>query len=360
MNKEKVLFVVADITYIGGIERVVTSLTNNLDSKKYDITILSLYKTNSKCNYKINANVSIDYLDEYDSYSGEPGSFVRVAKLLKKIKLLKSYLRNHVYDTVVANSFPIALALILSRCKSNLVAYEHVHYNYYSNTIKYLRKKCYNSVDEIVCLTESDRENYSKWHNNVRRIYNPLWLKSHDSSNLYNKRIIAVGRLEHQKGFDDLITLFSEIKVPGWKLDIYGVGNQKNELEKLITNLGIDNIKLCGETDNIVGEYLTSDILVMTSRFEGFGMVLIEAMECGLPCIAFDCPTGPSDIIMDSENGYLIPDRSFSEYRSKLRSVMLDHSLRERLGKNAKLSTSKFNMSSITKTWEKVLSKVIV
>ncbi|EGR3023171.1 glycosyltransferase, partial [Vibrio parahaemolyticus] len=168
-------------------------------------------------------------------------------------------------------------------------------------------------------------------------------------------RIIAVGRLEYQKGFDVLVRLFKEVDELGVKLDIYGVGSEKDELERIINQNNIKNIELKGKTNDIKEEYIKSDFLVMSSRFEGFGMVLVEAMECGLPCLSFDCPTGPSDIIDHGFNGYLVKLGDERDFINRLIELSSNFELRNELGINAKKSTEKFKIERIIKQWESVL-----
>lgn len=352
--KKNILFVVADITYIGGIERVITTLANSFDINKYNITILSIYNSNGICNYPINEAVKVKFLT-YNRYNGKPGSISRMVSLLKNISLLKKFFKINKFDKIISNSFPITSSIVLSGVTSDILSYEHVHYGYYSNLVKLFRKFIYRRVSKIICLTDSDLSKYQSWHDGVIRIYNPSWLRCETVSEKRFNRIIAVGRLEYQKGFDILVKLFKEVSELGVNLDIYGVGSEENKLKRIIKSHNIKNIKLKGKTNNIKEEYLKSDFLVMTSRFEGFGMVLVEAMECGLPCISFDCPTGPSDIIKHGFNGYLVNLGNERDFVNKLVELSSNLELRTELGINAKKSTKKFQTERIVKQWESVL-----
>ncbi|HAT1515904.1 TPA: glycosyltransferase family 4 protein, partial [Morganella morganii] len=193
---------------------------------------------------------------------------------------------------------------------------------------------------------------------NVITIHNPIGFSSEKISNVKNKRIIAVGRLEYQKGFDLLINILNtpKFKESGWALDIFGTGSQKNKLQEIITSNNIGNIFLKGNSQDIKAEMLGSDFLVLSSRFEGFPMVLAEAMECGLPCISFDCPNGPSDIIKNGENGFLIDMNNNSLFFEKIILLIESYDLRKELSVNAKKSIKSLTLESITKSWINLLS----
>ncbi|WP_341659293.1 glycosyltransferase family 4 protein [Vibrio sp.] len=354
-KKKNILFVVADITYVGGIERVVTTLANAFNKDLFSITILSIYNSNKFCNYNVDSDVRIDFLTQ-GNYSGTPGSFTRMCGLVNKIFLINRYFKNKEFDKIVSNSFPITTCIALATGEKKIISYEHVHYDYYSPVIRFIRKIVYKKVESIVCLTDSDRDKYSNWHEKVNKIYNPSWLVTKEESKRSYNRAIAVGRLEYQKGFDILIKLFKELDNKEITLDIYGVGGQKEYLEGIILENNIKNVFLRGKTHDIKSEYLKSDFLVMSSRYEGFGMVLVEAMECGLPCIAFNCPTGPSDIIVHNVNGFLVDQGDEKSFLEGISVLSLDYQHRAKLGSNAKISVEKFKVAHIIEKWEKLLS----
>ena len=175
-------------------------------------------------------------------------------------------------------------------------------------------KKC----DEFIILTEEDRE---QWNNpKIKVIPNSLSFYPSEVSKCENKKIISVGRLEYQKGYDILIEVWKGVfeKHKDWILEIYGEGSLRKELEEKIEKLGLENsLLLKGTVSNIQEKYLESSIYVMTSRYEGLPMVLIEAMACGLPLVSFDCPCGPKDVITDKEDGYICKLGNIEEMAKK-------------------------------------------
>ena len=197
--------------------------------------------------------------------------------------------------------------------------------------------------------------------NNVEVINNPRSFISDDASNQCNNRIITAGRLEPEKGYDRLIEIFNDldIKSNNWKLDIYGDGREKQSLINKIKSYGLDDIiSILPFTDRIKEEFLKSDLYVLPSRTEAFGMVLLEAMECGLPCISFDLP-GPSEIIKSGEDGFIIEFDNMKEFVDKLKILITDDELRKLYSEKAKENTNRFDISKIADRWKQLYSQIL-
>lgn len=196
--------------------------------------------------------------------------------------------------------------------------------------------------------------------NNVEVINNPRPFISDDASNQCNNRIITAGRLEPEKGYDRLIEIFNDldIKSNNWKLDIYGDGREKQSLINKIKSYGLDDIiSILPFTDRIKEEFLKSDLYVLPSRTEAFGMVLLEAMECGLPCISFDTP-GPKEIIKNEEDGFIISDNNYDLFRDKLKLLMDDKEKRILFSKNAKKNVERFDIKNISDKWKNLFEQL--
>lgn len=214
----------------------------------------------------------------------------------------------------------------------------------------------------IVLLTERDKQ---FWGNSQRFhvIPNPLSFKTEKTASLENKVIVGIGRLNEQKGFDLLLQAFDRIKqdYPEWQVEVYGKGmiHHEKHLLELRKKLALeDSFFFKPPTDNIVDILLNSSIFAFPSRYEGFGLVLTEAMECGLPCVAFDCDSGPSEIVEDHHTGYLIPPEDVSLFAEKLVSLMSDIDLRTQLGKAAKERVKRFYPENIMPLWIKLFKEV--
>lgn len=210
---------------------------------------------------------------------------------------------------------------------------------------------------KIILLTEANKKEWTL--KNLLVIPNPLSFESQEISSVKNKKIIAVGSYSFNKGYDLLLKIWSEIetKFPDWELNIYG-RITKEKLQTEAENLNLKKIHFFEPVFDIQKKYLESSIFVLPSRSEGFGMVLIEAMSCGLPVISFDCPHGPKEIISNGKDGFLIENGNINEFSKKIETLINDENLRQEMGKTAKLNSKKFNAEAIVKCWDQLLKSL--
>ena len=170
-----------------------------------------------------------------------------------------------------------------------------------------------------------------------------------------------MGRFSPQKGFDLLIDTMKYVHpyLPDWKLKIYGRGKEKEKLISLIHENKLENIiSLCDYEENIVNVYQNASIYALSSRWEGFGLVLIEAMACGLPCIAFDIDSGPSEIITQGEDGYLVPPFDTKEFAGRIIELAQNKSMYEAFSKNAIKNVQRFSLNTIAGQWNSLFEKL--
>ena len=228
----------------------------------------------------------------------------------------------------------------------------------------YIRGKesfCVPKYDKVVLLTHQDLQIWGN-KSNMCYIYNPISFCSDSVASLQNKRIIAVGRYMAQKGFDLLIEAFSRIakKYPDWELYIFGEGQDEQFLYEKIRKYELtDQIHLCPPVHDIKKELLNSSIFAFPSRYEGFGLALTEAMECGLPCIAFDCECGPNEIVVDGETGFLIRLGDVGDFSSKMEILIQNIELRKEMGANGKISVRKFYAEKIMPQWRELFVQIL-
>lgn len=356
----KLCFIVADITFKGGIERVTVNLANEL-VKENDITIVSYFKTNKKINYDLNEKIKIKYISD-EKYDGKPGSLKRLLKFLKSLYIVTEYLKKEDNDIIIAQGMPVALMLFfLNFMNKKIIVCEHVHCFYYRKFVRFIRNILYKFYFKIIVLTDKDKEYFQKSLKNVECIPNFIPDISDKSSQLNNKVLISVGRLEEQKGYDILINICGKFlyKYPDWKLKIFGEGNLKKELQDQIEKFNLESqILLMGTTDKIEEEYLKSDIYIMSSRYEGMPMVLLEAMSYGLPVVSFDCPCGPKDIIKDGKDGFLVSFGEVGEMQEKVEMLIKDENLRRKMGKNGKKKIEQFSKEKVLKKWENLFNYI--
>jgi len=215
--------------------------------------------------------------------------------------------------------------------------------------------------DAFVVLTYEDAEAW-KSYDNLHVIHNMLSFELQETSSCKEKRVIAVGRLDFQKKFDRLVDIWALVNTecPEWRLDIFGRGPDRKNLMQRIVEKGLsDSISIKGPTRNIIKEYASSSILAMTSTYEGWGLVLTEAMSVGVPCVAYACKCGPRDIIVDGKNGYVIEEGDKETFAHRLVELMKNDELRQEMGRNAKESSRKYSVDNIMGQWLALFSKMI-
>lgn len=238
-----------------------------------------------------------------------------------------------------------------------------------SNGFKRLFARCWirslvrklKCLDQLVVLTDKSKASWPEL-SNVTVIPDPIPMPMPLSvSCLHAKRVVTIGRYAYQKGYDLLLQAWAEVEKQylDWTLDIYGMGDQTG-YRQLMTDMGVDVYRchLNGSVEDVTKVYQNSSIFVLSSRFEGFGLVLVEAMACGLPVVSFDCPAGPDEIITDGVDGILVPSGDVHVMAEKLMALMADEELRKRLGQQARRSAKRYDMKTIASQWTTLFEKV--
>lgn len=209
--------------------------------------------------------------------------------------------------------------------------------------------------DKFVVLTNEDKGYWGDL-SNIEVIPNAAMNMGGHFSDVSAHRVIAVGRLDYQKGFDRLIQAWKLIQerdeFKDWHLDIFGQGEWHDMLQKMISDFGLEQTARINQPTNRIGnEYAHSSLIVMTSNYEGFGMVLVEAMACGVPAIAFDCKCGPKDIIRHGENGLLVANGDIQGLAGAMMKLMGDDALRQRMAGHAKAVVDAYSEEAVMDKW---------
>jgi glycosyltransferase involved in cell wall biosynthesis len=343
-----IIFVINSLENRGGTERAATLLANHL-SCHYDITILSKSFSHQKNAYQLGMNVS-DI-----KFTGS--NFIFTNKC-------KNYIAQNKPDIVVVHTMSkLTPVLLINGIKAkNIWSLEHISFDFHNTLFKYFRRKLYKKLDKVITLTHEDARNYAFIADKVSVIANshPLPIrKSVDS--LDSKTIVSIGRLTSQKGYDLLIQAWSliEIRYPKWSLHIYGEGEDKEKLEVLINCLNLRNIILEGITTNVQTVYDTAEFYVMSSRYEGLPVVLIEAQSRGLPVVSFDCPSGPAEIISDNIDGYLVENGNTDMLADRISDLIENEALRRKFSNEALLSAKRFEPEKIISQWMNLIETVV-
>ncbi|HAT4202274.1 TPA: glycosyltransferase family 4 protein [Clostridium perfringens] len=385
-----ICFVTDNVFSLGGVQRVVSVLANEL-VKKHNVDILCISNRN-EINRKLyeldeNINVIIDTdifkKNILEKIVGKIGKIINerssllnndsMVKILRNIYFPRSVRKKAIkrlnsknYDVIIGveGIFSILLGIISEDLNSKLIGWQHNSYDAYFNTYKryywkqdILFKNYLKKLDKYVVLTDFDRDEVNnKFEINSVRIYNPLSFNSKEKSNLMEKNILFVGRLvEEQKGLDLLIETFNVVNKfnKEWILHIVGDGPDLTKLENLISEFELNNyVFIHPFTDNIQKYYLNSTIFLSTSRWEGFGLVITEAMECGVPVIAFD-NSGPREIINKNKiNGILVEKNNTIKMANEIINLINDKSYILELSKNSIIRANDYSVKSIAKEWE--------
>ena len=225
---------------------------------------------------------------------------------------------------------------------------------------RWKQEKTVSRLDGLVLLTQMDEKNW-KGVTQTFVIPNSITFKSEIVSSCQNKKAICVGRYNEQKGYEYMVEAWSivNMKHPDWTLHAYGAGELKDDIQNQIDKAGLNGkMILHNPALNIIEKYLESSIYVMSSRYEGFGMVLVEAMECGLPCVSFDCPYGASDIIRDGEDGYVVDYLNSQQLAFRICELIENDDQRKSFGKNAKRNIQRYKQDLVMKQWTDLFDRM--
>jgi glycosyltransferase involved in cell wall biosynthesis/membrane-associated phospholipid phosphatase len=257
------------------------------------------------------------------------------------------------------------LAVQAARPGLAAVGQEHVNLAAQPPPIRQAIRSRYRDLDAFVTLTEADRQAYADFLGDSARVTaipNAVPPIDGGRSPLTGRTLVAAGRLTPQKGFDRLIRAFATIAAdcPDWTLRICGGGPKRRRLERLVQAHGMTGrVLLVGRTDRIGDELAAASLFVLSSRFEGFPMALIEAMSKGLPCVAFDCPTGPREIVRTGRNGILVPDRDEQALAGAMLELINDPGRRRELGRAAAEDALAYSLEAIGPHWDRLLDDLV-
>ena len=211
--------------------------------------------------------------------------------------------------------------------------------------------------DKVVVLSKADCRMWRRFLRNVTYIYNPLTIRKAQDPNYAVMKAMAVGRIDRQKGFDFLLAAWKKVheRFPQWQLDIYGGGSDENvkELNDQIGACGLSDVVLLkGRCDDMAKAYAEHSLMILSSRYEGFVLVLLEASACGLPLVSFDCKQGPAEIIDDGRNGYLVrPVGNIQGLADAICKLLGNEESRRKMGHEAEIMSERFSMEKITVKW---------
>lgn len=362
--KRRLLYITNGITGAGGLERVLSVRTRLLAERYgYEIHIMTLNEQGREPFYEFLPQIHLRDV----SMRGNP-----LARLVSWARGIRKTARAVKPDVIAVcddgfKGFWIPLILPGSRCP---VVYER-HVSRLIQTagrepsaamrlqfaaMRFLGRR----FSRFIVPADGNRKEWDM--ENVAVISNPLPFYPAVPASGTEKRVIAVGKISPQKNYGELLAAWKLVhgKFPAWKLDLFGAEQDGGTLRKDIRAEGLENsFRLHEPTREIMREYLNSSICAMSSRYEGFGMMLVEAMACGVPCAAFDCPYGPGDIIRHGEDGLLAEAGNVRELASALERLMGDDRLRASMAAAAREHVKRYEAEAVVARWDRLFRRIL-
>ncbi len=357
---KRIGFLIYDDSLTGGAEKIAKNIATELLDEN-EVYVISLFQEKN--------NVNQEY--KYNHYVVSTETISITKNLFKLSKELKRYLLENKIDQLFCITAGVNTVALKATKGTNIKTIYCEHSNLENKTYgkkhelrQYLGAKY---MDKIVTLTERDKNNFIKMFKvpEAKVTCIPNWFIHSNTGNEQYKtdsnKIITVGRLEKVKGYDMLVKVAKGVyeKHPDWKWDIYGEGTCREEITQQIKDNNLEEfVELKGNVNNLNQIYGEYSFLVMTSYYEGIPLSLLEAQDAKLPIISFDCPTGPSEIIENNKNGFLISCYNIDEMINKICELIENENLRADFSKNSDINIHKFEKKEILNKWKSLISSI--
>lgn len=365
----KILYVYKALATCGGIERVLIDKMNYLADIGYSVYAITADQGVHVIPYQLDSRVNYEDLDIRFHRQYEYSFVRRVIEKIRLDSLFKHKLKqrvNNINPDIIVCVTEYYVDVILEIVKSKIPVIVENHSNYKCTKLlarpnlinQIFRNRYMHSLEKastIVSLTKKDTMDWQKHYKNVITIPDVVHLNpTNNISESESKKAIFVGRIAAQKGWKDLIKIWQAIhsRYIDWELEVYGEGEDKDDFLSIINkyqdNLGINYHE---PVRNIFEKYCECSIFIMTSEYEPFGLVLPEAMSCGLPCVVFDCEYGPAEIITHGKDGFLIFNRNIDHFVCRVSTLIENKMLRKTFGKNAIVSSQRYHENLVMSKW---------
>ncbi len=349
----------------GGIERIIANTASLFQTNGHRTTILILDE-NRNSFYPIHSDVEILQQPLSFGITREGNPISRKIRLLGDVLKLRRVLKSIKADIIISTEYPFTVACMLAGAKkySKVLSWEHHHHDWLKKNKFWsmLSEMAYPKLDSIITLNKREADHFKKY-TGVTVIPNFIENRSGKYSTAENKTILSIGWLIPRKGIDMMLETAKTILTdhPDWKWKLIGDGEMKEDVSKFIHNNNWEDkfILQSPSHADLSSEYANASIFVLTSRYEAFPMVLLEALSFGLPCISFDSPSGPADIITHEKDGLIVEKENTAKMTEAISQLIKDDSLRKKMGRQAIESMKRFSPDMIYEEWRKLFEMLL-
>lgn len=387
----KIFLVDVALYKLGGVERVISTLANYMINM-YDVGVCSIYRHHEKPFYDYDKRVKLLYLIDLSNAKSSMSksktrfyffrAFEKIYEQLFFKKKIANFCEEYLMkcDTVIFGRTSTATLFLpyMRYYKGRIIVRDATHlYNASVSSKKRIQQYFPALVDTFIVSSEESKELYKAFLGgstvNIRKMYNPLGIIPKITDHVKYKRIIGVGRYNHEKGFENLLLAFAKVhhQHPDWQLSLIGDGEEYPRYMRICAKYGITDYVELKKSSNIVEEYCKSGIFVMTSRMEGYANALVEAMACGMPSISYDWYVGVDDIIQDGVNGIIVPLQDRKQYFNSghvnpldvdnlfhaIEHLIVNVELRKKLSHNAAQIIESRSADKIISQWKEIIEE---
>ena len=377
----KIIYVYTALTTVGGADRVLVQKANWLAEHGHDVTIVTESQAGKPIAFPLSdktrhVDLGVDFDEEYGHTF-----LIRGVIYLKLMRAYKKKLKRFIIDQrpdIVITTLGRDLGIVV-KMKDGSIKIGETHttqyhlrnfhlmeqrggiYKWLAIFLRYRHVSLARQLKVLVVLTPEDEEDW-KSVTTTCVIPNSVSFYPKETARLENKQVIMVGRYNDAKGYDYLIPAWKTVHLrhPDWVLNVYGSGELYNDVVRWIKEYQLDNSVILHEpTDRIMEKYLESSVCVLSSRYEGFSLVILEGMACGVPFVSFDCPYGPRNIIHDGEDGFLVEYLNSEALADKLCKLIENPGLRKKMGDAAKRNVKRFCQDEVMMKWRDLFESLI-